>query len=113
VLEQGGYRHPLWSANGKELFYFIGGTVRLRVVSVTTQPTLAFGNPVPIPNAPFFIDSVNDVARRYDIMPDGQKLVGIIAAGAPGSTQPGGPSTPQIQVVLNWFEELRARVPTK
>jgi hypothetical protein len=46
-------------------------------------------------------------------MPDGQKFVGIIAAGAAGSTQPGGPSNPQIQVVLNWSEELRARVPTK
>jgi hypothetical protein len=25
----------------------------------------------------------------------------------------GAPAAPQIQVVVNWFEELKARVPTK
>ena len=89
----------------------IGGNVRMRAVAVTTQPTLAFGNPLPIPK-PWF-DSADDVARRYDIMPDGQKFVAIIAAGSAGSTAAGPPATPPIQVVLNWFEELKARVPTK
>ena len=91
----------------------IGGNVRMRAVAVTTQPTLAFGNPVPVAKPAFWIDSTNDVARQYDIMPDGQKFVGIIGAGTAGSTETGAHAAPLIQVVLNWFEELKARVPTK
>ena len=41
--------------------------------------------------------------------PDG-RILGVIAAG---QTASGGPAAPQIQVVLNWFEELKARVPTR
>ena len=43
--------------------------------------------------------------RPYDIMPDG-RIVGVRSSGASES----GPQ--QIQVVLNWFEELKARAPT-
>ena len=45
--------------------------------------------------------------RTYDVMPDG-RILGVVAAG---ETQSAGP-TWQIQVVLDWFEELKARVPT-
>jgi hypothetical protein len=41
-------------------------------------------------------------------MPDGQHLLEVIDAG---QGQTGAPSAPQIQVVLNWFEELKQRVP--
>ena len=64
VLEGGGYRHPRWSPDGKELFYFIGGNVRMRAAAITTQPSLAFGNPVAIPNPPYWSDNTLDVARR-------------------------------------------------
>ena len=47
------------------------------------------------------------VRRPYDITPDG-RFVSAIAAGQSAS---GRPTAPQIQVVLNWFEELRTRVP--
>ena len=40
------------------------------------------------------------------MMPNGQRLIGIVASGQGR----GGQST-QIQVVLNWFEELRRHVP--
>jgi serine/threonine-protein kinase len=112
ALEAGGYRHPRWSPDGKELFYIIGGN-RMRAVAVTTQPTLAFGNPVPIPKPGFWLDTAGDAARRYDVTADGQKFVAIITAGSAGSTVAGAPTTSQIQVVLNWFEELKARVPTQ
>jgi len=113
ALEQGGYRHPRWSPDGRELFYMIGGNIRLRAVTVTTQPAFAFGNPVPFPKPPYWLDGVNDVARRFDMTADGQKFVGVIVAGAAGSTGAGSPTSSQVQVVLNWFEELKARVPTK
>jgi hypothetical protein len=45
--------------------------------------------------------------RTFDITPDG-KFIGVIPSG---QTQTGTPATPQIHVVLNWFEDLKQRVP--
>jgi serine/threonine protein kinase len=50
-----------------------------------------------------------EVAWRFDIMPDGR----IVGVGPAGQSQSGSPAPPEIDVVLNWFEELKARVPTK
>jgi hypothetical protein len=43
-------------------------------------------------------------------MPDGKRFVGVISAD---QTQSATTSTPTIQVVEHWFEELKARVPIK
>ena len=96
--------HPLWSPDGKELFYNPrpGG---FEAVSITTQPTFAFGNPVAVPKP--FQTGPPVVRRTFDITPSG-KFVGLIPAG---STKSGALAAPQIHVVLNWFEELKARVP--
>ena len=97
-------KHPVWSADSKQLFYN-PGPGQFESVSVTTQPTFAFGNPVALPRP--FPGAPPGVRRPYDITPDG-RFVSAIAAGQSVS---GRPTAPQIQVVLNWFEELRARVP--
>lgn len=111
ALEAGGYRHPRWSPDGKELFYWIGGDVRMRAATVITQPTFAFGNPTPVPNPPSWLDSANDLARQYDVAPDGQRFIGRLLPGSAVAT--GAPMNAEIQVVLNWFEELKARVAAK
>ena len=61
---------------------------------------------VPRPFAP----SSQGFERNNDITLDGKRFLGVVAAG---QTASGAPAAPQIQVVLNWFEELKARVPTK
>jgi Tol biopolymer transport system component len=93
-----------WSPDGKELFYVprIGG---FEAVGVTTEPTFAFGTAVAVPR-PFLLGPPNS-PTLYDIAPDG-KFVGLITAG---QTESGAAKVPQIQLVLNWFEELKARVP--
>ena len=98
--------HPLWSADGKELFFVPAG--QLAVVSVTTRPAFTVGNPMALPRQFRASQAAGAGARPYDITPDGKRFIGMIAAG---QTQSGGPATPQIQVVLNWFEELKAKVP--
>ena len=99
---------PLWSPDGKELFYIPrqGG---FAVVSVVTQPTFAFGNPVQVPRPIGFQGASPNVQRGFDITPEG-KIVGVVEAG---QTEPGAPTASQINVVLNWFEELKQRVPSK
>jgi serine/threonine-protein kinase len=102
---------PMWSPDGKELFYSTGGgggISQFVAMSVTTRPTFTFGNPVPVPSG--FLGHGQNAERNNDITPDGKRFLGVVAAG---QTASGAPAVPQIQVVLNWFEELKARVPTK
>ena len=103
LLPKGGQpKHPLWSADGTQLFYN-PGPGQFESVSITTQPTFAFGNPVAVPRP--FPGAPPQARRPYDITPDG-RFLSPVAAG-----QSGRAAVPQIQVVLNWFEDLRARVP--
>jgi hypothetical protein len=97
-------KHPLWSADGTQLFYN-PGPGQFESVSVTTQPTFAFGKHVAVPRP--FPGAAPSVRRPYDITPDG-RFVSAIPAGQSAS---GRPTAPQIQVVLNWFEELKTRAP--
>ncbi|HMJ58981.1 MAG TPA: hypothetical protein VK467_07580, partial [Gemmatimonadales bacterium] len=99
--------HALWSRDGKQLFY-IPGPGRFVVVNVTTQPSFSVSAPVPAPRA-FNIGNAQTSPRNHDVGPDG-RMLGIVTAGRDPST----PATPpQINVVLNWFEELKQRVPVK
>ena len=99
--------HPTWSPDGKELFYF-AGVGQFVAVSVTTRPAFTFGNPVPVTSIAF--DQGAGFERNNDITLDGKRFIGVVPAGQNAAA---APTTPQIQVVLNWFEELKARVPTK
>jgi len=109
-----GIWHPVWSADGKQLFYR-GSGGREFVVRVTTQPTFSIGNPDVMDGTAF--QSRGRVEREYDVTRDG-RFIGVVVAA--GQSQTGervfatsGGSTQQINVVLNWFEELKQRVPTK
>jgi eukaryotic-like serine/threonine-protein kinase len=100
--------HPRWSPDGKELFYDTNPNVTgFEAVSVTAQPTFAFGNAVAVPK--MFLMAGPTLRTPYDITPDG-RLVGRITAGQREYIRS---SADQIQVVLNWFEDLKARVPTR
>jgi Tol biopolymer transport system component len=90
-------REVVWSPDGKALFYN-SRALGFATVEVTTTPSLAFGNPVAVPR-PFQLSPPGG-RRVYDIMRDG-RFVGFTATII----------APQMQVVLNWFEELKARVP--
>ncbi len=92
---------PLWSRDGKELFF--GRPGRSFVVPISTTPTVTFGNEteLPIPRSPPF----GIPEREYDVTPDGQRFVFSEPAGRFTST------TQQIQIVLNWIEEVKSRVP--
>jgi len=96
---------PLWSPDGKELFYNPRPGA-IAVVAVATKPTLTFGNPVDVPRP--FQTGPPVVRRAFDITPAG-KFVGLIVAGQTlAATRE---TNTQVRIVLNWFEELKQRVP--
>jgi serine/threonine-protein kinase len=91
---------PLWSPDSKELFYN-PRALGFEVVAVTTQPQFGFGNSVALPRT--FQLSPPQARRSYDMMRSGL----FLAVTMPGA---GDSTTPQFEVVLNWFHELKQRL---
>jgi len=100
--------HPVWSADGAELFFSPGNIDRLDAVRVTTQPSFTFSEATPVTAS--FAALPPSYERRYDISRDGQRVLALTNAT---QTQAGASAAPRILVVLNWFEELKAKVPTR
>ena len=99
-----GDAHPFWSRNGKQLFFATGPTT-FAAVNVAGEAGFTFSSPVPIPKGGLI--GSNNGPRNYDILPDG-RFLGVVPAG-----QGQVASAPQIQVLLNWFEDLKQRVPLR
>jgi len=94
-ISTNGGSFPLWNPNGRELFYRNGD--EMLAVDISTSPTFSAGKPRELFEAPSLYPS--------GVSPDGQRFL---------ATQPVEPDLPatQINVVLNWFEELKQKVPT-
>ena len=103
--EQESAHHLLWSKTN-ELIYNPRPT-SLEVVSVTTRPIPSFGNPVPLPRP--FSTGPPQTRRPFDLMPDGR----FLGLAVPGQTETATGPAPEVRLVLNWFEELKQRVPIK
>ena len=90
----------MWAPDGRELFYRNGD--KMMAVEIEREAEFRIGRPQLIFEGQYapgrgFFDRPN-----YKVTPDGQRFLMIQAqqgAGAP------------INVVLNWFEELKERVP--
>ena len=110
-ISQNGGLFPLWSPAGNQLFYgrMLAGTVvgipRLRSVDLITAPEFGFTNERTLPIEGF---SVANTYRDYDMTPDSERLLMVFPEGRTDGAES---SQPQINVVLNWFEELKERVP--
>jgi Tol biopolymer transport system component len=101
ITQKGRNDAPLWSPDGKELFFYNSESQKLMAVSIQTQPAFSFGQPVPLP-----IEGItqNGGGRRYDITPDGKRFLVMLPDT---STKGKSRHTQQVNVVLNWFEELK------
>jgi len=97
-----GGEDPLWSPDGRELFYRNGDSVM--AVAVQTETIFKPGKTDALFKGKY--DSA------WDISPDGKRflmLKPLASTGAPSTVA--GPR--KINVVVNWFEELKQRVPVK
>jgi serine/threonine-protein kinase len=103
---QGG--HPFWSHDGNELFYNPAAG-QIGVVRINTRPTFSFGEPTVFSVAGLQSKNPAQNPRVWDIAPDGKRLMGV--TDATESATPGEDRNRQIEVVLNWFTDLKARVP--
>jgi eukaryotic-like serine/threonine-protein kinase len=102
LINQGGGM-PHWSADGKELLFL---SIRPNAVAITLRPTVAVGTVRELPVDVAFNGATSDA---FDVMPDGKRFVAVVAAGQ----NPSEPSALQVNVVVNWLEELKQRVRAK
>jgi Tol biopolymer transport system component len=96
-----GGSEPVWSRNGRELFYRVGD--QLMSVQIATQPAFSASRPRPLFSRRF---AQTIVGADYDVSPDGEHFVML----NPGEQER---AATEISVLLNWFEELNQKVPVK
>ena len=102
AVSVGGGWSPVWSRDGRELFYQAQG--RLMVVPITTEPTFTLGTPEILFEGPY----VSSLARSYDLAPDGRFL--MVRRGDIETSDTD--ALTHVVLVQNWFEELNQLVPT-
>ncbi len=93
---------PQWARDGQELFYLNGN--QMMVVDIETEPAFRAGTPTLLFESNFIAD-VGRIAR-YDVTADGEFVTVMNVLNNDGQAEP-----PQIDIVLNWVEELKERVP--
>jgi len=103
VSPQGGTQ-PVWSRDGRELFYLAsdGGLMR---VAIPAGDTLRPGVASRLFRRTWFTGAGLTAAGAYDVVPDGRFV--MIDAG------PDPPEPPRMVVVLDWLDELRRLVPAR
>jgi serine/threonine-protein kinase len=100
ISTEGG-TEPVWARNGRELFYRNGD--KMMAAGVEFKPTFTAARPKLlfeghyVPSAPSFL-------ANYDVSPDGQRFLMV-----KGSEQESVAT--QVNVVLNWSDELRRLAP--
>jgi eukaryotic-like serine/threonine-protein kinase len=102
VSVEGG-REPLWSRDGRELVYRSG--TRMFAVPVDTTRGFSAGKPRVLFEGRYVAGGNDVMGLDYDLAPDGRFLMLKPSAD---ELAPRG-----LNVVLNWIEELKLRVPTK
>jgi eukaryotic-like serine/threonine-protein kinase len=93
---------PLWNRNGRELFYRSGD--KMMAVEIATQPAFAAGKPRKLFEGRYE-STAGGPRTDFDVSPDGQRFLMVRT-----NEQESAPT--QINVVLNWFEELKQKVPS-
>jgi serine/threonine-protein kinase len=105
-VSTGGGVQPLWSRDGRELFY-VAPEGALMAVAVDVRGSIwSAGSPVRVLDGRYFRGGVSVSTRQYDVTSDGRFL--MIKEEANDTD-----TAASIIVVQHWFEELKRLVPTK
>ena len=95
---------PLWSPDGRTLYYYRQER-EFMAVDLSTTPDFYAGVPQLLFERTLF-GSIYDFIPRFDLAPDGERFVAV----REGPTK----RTPnEIRVVENWFDEVRRLAPSE
>jgi eukaryotic-like serine/threonine-protein kinase len=102
-VSTGGGNSPLWSPDGRELFYRNGDDAM--AVRVETEPAFKAGKPAVLFRGAFPRFAGKDFTdfTWWDISPDGKRFLILRDAEVPR----------KIDIVVNWLEELKQKMPAQ
>ena len=98
-ISMSGGIEPRWSRSGRELFY--RSWEWMAAVDVETKPTFRVSRPRALFEGHYHISGEGN---DYDVAADGQRFLMI-------KPDPAESGPANVKVVLNWFEEVKRRVP--
>jgi hypothetical protein len=98
---------PLWSPNGKGLFYRKKDEVM--AVSLVTDPIFKVVKSETLFRGNYVTRGAPTELISWDIHPDGKRFLMMKDSTDGAST--GEAMRPRINIIANWFEELKERVP--
>ena len=105
LVSQGGSK-PLWSRNGRELFFVTSDSSHIASVPIGAGPAFSFGRAAEIVDVKRFQmllpTASGDVGRTYDVSPDGQRF--LVFAPVDNKRE-------EIVVVDHWMSELKPAKP--
>jgi serine/threonine-protein kinase len=101
-ISSDGGEFALWSRDGRELFYLSGD--KMMAVTISTSPSFRAAASTLLFEKHFYRAQL--ALRAYDVAPDGQRFL-MVQEDETVSV------ATQINVVLEWFDELKRRVPPK
>jgi len=99
---------PLWSPDGKELFYRKDDEVI--AVAVETEPIFKIGRSKVLFRGDYVPMRLNDL-HSWDIDPIGKRFLMMKDSAGDSTTEE--TSRPRINIIANWFEELKERLPAR
>ena len=107
-VSNGGGTEPVWAPDGSAIYYRNGSSVMRASIS---------------PGAVFAVDTPEEMFEgawthnpgayprtNWDVHLDGESYLFVSQGGAELTEEGGGPPVMRLEVVVNWFEELRQRV---
>jgi serine/threonine protein kinase/Tol biopolymer transport system component len=100
---------PLWAPNGSELFY-IGEDDSVMTVAVETGTAFSAATPEKLFSRTPYLGGGSTPGTPWDVHPDGKRFLMLKRAAAESDESAGGIPR-KINIVLNWDEELKQRVP--
>jgi len=100
-VSAGGGRKPIWSHDGRQIFYERGDT--MMAAAITTRGGLVSGQPRVLFEGGFQRDDTDPHMRLVDVAADGRFLA--VAPNAPGAAS--------VVVAQHWTDEVARLLPTK
>ena len=96
-VSNAGGAEPRWAVDGRTLYYVQAGTL----MSVPVESGVAFSPGRPRALFDGLLPPVTDSGQTFDVAPRGDRFLML---------QPvrDGAGTPEVRLILNWFDELRA-----
>jgi Tol biopolymer transport system component len=102
-ISNAGGSEPVWAPDGKELYYRDLTGQKLMAVSFFADNELKVGNPTLLFQGKF-APGIGPWGRCYDIMPDGKHFIMVEKKGDKSKTT-------EINIIINWFAELKQLLP--